>query len=46
VSKKKRKGSKETETEEYGVVLKKRKKFRYCIFPQKGKNLKKVKIIK
>ena len=33
----KRKESKETEMVEYGVVLKKRKKYRHRIFPQKGK---------
>ncbi len=33
----KRKESKENESVEYGVVLKKRKKLRHRIFPQKGK---------
>jgi len=37
MGKKKRNVLKETDMEEYGVVLKKRKKYRYRIFPQKGK---------
>lgn len=37
VRKKKKKESKEAEVSEYGVVLKKRKKYRHRIFPQKGK---------
>ncbi|MFX1338242.1 MAG: hypothetical protein ACFFDK_06515 [Promethearchaeota archaeon] len=37
MSKKKKRISEETETEEYGIVLKKRKKYRHRIFPQKGK---------
>jgi hypothetical protein len=34
---KKKKEPKETDMVEYGVVLKKRKKLRHRIFPQKGK---------
>lgn len=37
VRKKKKKKSKEAEVSEYGVVLKKRKKYRHRIYPQKGK---------
>lgn len=42
MSKKKEKKSKDTKTEnsemkEYGVVLKKDKKYRFRIYPQKGK---------
>ena len=35
--KKKSKENKEIEDTEYGVVLKKRKKYRHRIYPQKGK---------
>lgn len=35
--KRKRKEPIETEMVEYGVVLKKRKKYKHRIFPQKGK---------
>lgn len=37
VRKKKSKKSKEIEETEYGVVLKKRKKYSHRIYPQKGK---------